>query len=87
MTVNRIIRERIRIGETDLILKTDQLEHELPKFILTQRLRLKNYINMHPEFLISFEPIRVFGESDKLCERANHRLGCLLQDHKAQPCV
>jgi ApbE superfamily uncharacterized protein (UPF0280 family) len=65
MTVNRIIRERIRIGETDLILKTDQLEHELPKFIITQRLRLKNYINVHPEFLTSFEPVRVCGECDK----------------------
>jgi ApbE superfamily uncharacterized protein (UPF0280 family) len=59
MTVNRIIREQIRIGETDLILKTDQLEHELPKFIITQRLRLKNYINVHPEFLTSFEPVLV----------------------------
>src|SRR5664280_877975 len=59
MTVNRIIREQIRIGETDLILKTDQLEHELSKFIITQRLRLKNYINVHPEFLTSFEPVLV----------------------------
>ncbi len=59
MTVNRIIRERIRIDETDLVLKTDLLKHELPKFIITQRLKLKNYINVHPEFLTSFEPVRV----------------------------
>jgi ApbE superfamily uncharacterized protein (UPF0280 family) len=65
MTVNRIIPERIRIGETDLILKTDQLKHELPTFIVTQRLRLKNYINAHPEFLTSFEPVRVCGKFNK----------------------
>ena len=65
MKVNRIIRERIKIGETDLILKTDQLEHELPKFILTQRIKLKNYINIHPEFLTSFEPVLVAVEPNK----------------------
>ncbi len=65
MTVNRITRERIRIGETDLILKTDQLEHDLPKFILTQRIKLKNYINIHPEFLTSFEPVLVTLENSK----------------------
>jgi uncharacterized protein len=59
MTINRITREHIRIGETDLFLKTDLLEHGLSKFIITQRLRLKNYINLHPEFLTSFEPVLV----------------------------
>jgi uncharacterized protein len=65
MTVNRINRDRIRIGETDLILKTDQLEHDLPKFILTQRIKLKNYIHIHPEFLTSFEPVLVDVEHNK----------------------
>ncbi len=59
MNVNRITQKRIRIGETDLILKTDLLKHQLPKFIVTQRLRLKNYINIHPEFLTSFEPVQI----------------------------
>jgi uncharacterized protein len=65
MTVNRITRERLRIGETDLILKTDKLEHELSKFILTQRIKLKNYINIHPEFSTSFEPVLVAIEHGK----------------------
>lgn len=68
MTVNRIIREQIKIGETDLIIKTDQLEHELPKFIITQRSRLKNYINIHPEFLTSFEPVLV----DRDCNESKY---------------
>lgn len=63
MSLNKIIRKHIRIEETDLIVKTDQLEQKLPKFIITQRLRLKNYINVHPEFLTSFEPVRVGGDS------------------------
>ncbi len=65
MTVNRITNERIRIGETYLILKTDQLEYKLPKFILSQRIKLKNYINIHPEFLTSFEPVLVTVEHNK----------------------
>ena len=65
MTINRITRERIRIGETDIILKTDLLEHELSKFIIIQRLRLKNYINLHPEFFTSLEPVLVDGKGYK----------------------
>ncbi|MGB9201875.1 UPF0280 family protein [Methanobacterium sp.] len=65
MTVNRIIEKHIKIEETDLIVKTDQLEQELPKFIVKQRLRLKNYINVHPEFLTSFDPVMVGGEDNE----------------------
>ena len=66
MNINRITRKRIKIGETDLILKTDLLEHQLPKFIVTQRLRLRNYINIHPEFLTSFEPVLVREKCNEL---------------------
>jgi ApbE superfamily uncharacterized protein (UPF0280 family) len=59
MTVNNIIRKRIRIEETDLILKTDQLGEDVPNFILKQRLELKNYIKVNPDFLTSFEPVMV----------------------------
>jgi uncharacterized protein len=59
MTVNRITSERIKIGETDLILRTDLIEHELPSFILKQRFELKSYIRRNPEFLTSFEPVIV----------------------------
>jgi ApbE superfamily uncharacterized protein (UPF0280 family) len=62
MTVNRIIHEHLRIEETDLILKTDLLEHNISNFIIKQRLKLKNYINVHPEFLTSFEPVLLSEE-------------------------
>lgn len=57
MLVNRITRERIKIGETNLVLKTDLREHELPNFILKQRFELKSYIRRNPDFLTSFEPV------------------------------
>ena len=59
MIVNRIIRERIKIGETDLVLKTDLMKHELPNFILKQRFELMSYIRENPDFLNSFEPVLV----------------------------
>ncbi len=59
MIVNRIKRERIKIGETDLVLKTDLTKHELPNFILNQRFELKSYIRENPDFLNSFEPVLV----------------------------
>jgi uncharacterized protein len=61
MIVKRIKRERIKIGETDLVLKTDLGVHELPKFIIRQRFLLKNYIRENPDFLTSFEPV-IVGE-------------------------
>ncbi len=65
MIVNRITRERITIGETDLILKTDLKEHELPNFILKRRFELKSYIRRHPDFLTSYEPVIVGNPNDK----------------------
>ena len=59
MIVKRVTRERIKIGETDLVLKTDLREYELPKFIIKQRFELKNYIRENPDFLTSFEPVLV----------------------------
>jgi uncharacterized protein len=59
MTDNIIIRKRIRIEETDLILKTDRSGENIPNFIIKQRLELKNYIRVNPDFLTSFEPIMV----------------------------
>jgi ApbE superfamily uncharacterized protein (UPF0280 family) len=59
MIVNRITRERIKIGETDLVLKTDLMKHELPNFILKQRFELMSYIRENPDFLNSFEPVLV----------------------------
>lgn len=63
MKINRIKKERIKIGETDLILKTDIRQHELPKFIIKQRFLLKNYIRENPDFLTSFEPV-IVGEEN-----------------------
>ena len=64
MIVNRINREQIKIGETDLVLKTDLTEHELPNFILNQRFVLKTYIRENPDFLTSYEPVLV-DENDE----------------------
>jgi ApbE superfamily uncharacterized protein (UPF0280 family) len=54
-----MIIERIRIDETNILLKTDLPNHELGKFILKQRMELINYIRRNREFLISFEPLEV----------------------------
>ena len=59
MKLSRITKERINIGETDLVLKTDLREHELPKFIFKQRFELKSYIRRNPDFLTSYEPVLV----------------------------
>lgn len=54
-----MITERIQIDETNILLKTDLLNHELDKFILKQRLELISYIRKNREFLISFEPVEI----------------------------
>ncbi|AEG17332.1 UPF0280 family protein [Methanobacterium paludis] len=59
MTTSRIIRERIQIEETNILLKTDLKKHYLPNFILEQRMELTAYIRVHPEFLTSLEPLVV----------------------------
>jgi ApbE superfamily uncharacterized protein (UPF0280 family) len=54
-----MITERIRLEETNILLKTDLINHKLYKFILKQRMELINYISKNREFLISFEPVDV----------------------------
>jgi len=54
-----MIKERIRINETSILLKTDLINHKLDKFILKQHMELINYIRKNREFLISFEPVEV----------------------------
>lgn len=54
-----MIKENISIEETNITLKTDLKNHDLYYFILKQRKELKNYIHIHEDFQISFEPILV----------------------------
>ena len=54
-----MITERIQIDETNILLKTDLVNHRLYNFILRQRIELINYIRKNREFLISFEPVEV----------------------------
>jgi len=54
-----MITERIRINETNILLKTDLMNHRLDKFILKQRMELINYIRKNREFLVSFEPVNM----------------------------
>lgn len=54
-----MITERIKLDETNILLKTDLVNHMLYKFVLKQRMELINYIRKNREFLISFEPVEV----------------------------
>lgn len=54
-----MMKERISIKETNIILKTDLKAHNLYYFILKERGELKDYIRRHEDFLISFEPLLV----------------------------
>ncbi|MGF7118719.1 UPF0280 family protein [Methanobacterium oryzae] len=54
-----MIIERIQVNETNILLKTDLINHDLYNFILRQRMDLINYIKNNGEFLISFEPVEV----------------------------
>lgn len=54
-----MITERIRLDETNILLKTDLINHGLYNFILRQRMDLISYIRRNREFLISFEPVEV----------------------------
>lgn len=54
-----MIEKRIKINETNILLKTDLPNNELDSFILKQRMELISYININREFLISYEPLRV----------------------------
>ena len=54
-----MIDERIRLDETNILLKTDLINHGLYNFILRQRMDLISYIQRNRNFLISFEPVEV----------------------------
>lgn len=57
--MNRITSERIKIEETDLLIKTDLMEYDLYNFILKMRFDLKNYIRYNSDFLTSYDPVLV----------------------------
>ena len=54
-----MITERIRIDETNILLKTDLMDHKLSNFLLRQRMDLINYIRKNRDFSLSFEPVDV----------------------------
>lgn len=54
-----MINERIALDETNILLKTDLINHGLYNFILRQRMDIISYIRRNKEFLISFEPMEV----------------------------
>ncbi len=54
-----MITERIKLDETNILLKTDLENHNLHNFILKQRMELINYIRNNNDFLVSFEPVNV----------------------------
>jgi len=54
-----MITERIKLDETNILLKTDLHNHNLYNFVLRQRMELINYIRNNNNFLISFEPMDV----------------------------
>jgi uncharacterized protein len=52
-----MIKRRILIEETNILIKSDVEPLHLASFILKQREELKSYIRMHNEFQTSLEPI------------------------------
>lgn len=54
-----MITEHIQLDETNILLKTDLIDHGLYNFILRQRIGLISYIKRNRDFLISFEPVEV----------------------------
>lgn len=54
-----MISERIRVDETNILLKTDLINHGLYNFVLRQRMDLISYIRKNRDFLISFEPVEI----------------------------
>lgn len=63
MKAKTIFEERITIAETELKVSSDLKLPELPNYIMKLRSELKGYIRKNPDFLTSFEPVRV--KSDK----------------------
>ncbi|NYB51174.1 MAG: UPF0280 family protein [Methanobacteriaceae archaeon] len=54
-----MIKKRILIHETSIMLKSDIEPYHLPNFILKQRQDLKNYIRRNKEFQTSLEPVKI----------------------------
>lgn len=54
-----MIKKRIMIQETNIILKSDVEPYHLEKFILNQREELKIHIRRNPEFQSSLEPLNI----------------------------
>lgn len=54
-----MIKRRILVEETSIILKTDIENLDLTNFIIRERSGLKYYIQLHPEFFSSLEPLEV----------------------------
>jgi ApbE superfamily uncharacterized protein (UPF0280 family) len=52
-------RDKIQVEETQIVLETDLKNHDIVKFIIKERNKIKNYIEIHPEFLYSLEPISI----------------------------
>jgi ApbE superfamily uncharacterized protein (UPF0280 family) len=66
-----MIRRRIQVEETNIILETDLKNHDLVNYIIKERMKLKKYINLHPEFLSSLEPVKVTGAPFIVMEMAH----------------
>ena len=67
----------IDLEETHIRLTTDISNHDLKHFIRKLRFDLKNYINLNQDFLLSMEPITVYGENlpfivEKMYESSIH---------------
>lgn len=52
-----MIKEKINIKETQINLKTDLENHNLPDFIIKRRMEIINFSRRNPEFLSSLEPL------------------------------
>ncbi len=58
-----MIKRRIVVEESNILLTTDMENLNLTNFIIRERSGLKTYIMAHPEFLSSLEPLEVEGGS------------------------
>jgi ApbE superfamily uncharacterized protein (UPF0280 family) len=54
-----MIKRRIVVKESNILLTTDMDNVDLTNFIIKERYGLKSYIRLHPEFLSSLEPLEV----------------------------
>lgn len=57
-----MIKKRILIQETNILLTSDVEPHSLLSFITKCREELKSYIRLNPDFLTSLEPLKI-GEA------------------------